>query len=101
MITELDSDLMVITAAGVVIRTDVTRIKTSGRATQGVTLIHLGEGDSVVAIATTNGKKPQGAEEDEVLDTETENEQAIPEEGTEDELVEAVADEVASPDSEE
>ncbi len=101
MITELDSDLMVITAGGVVIRTDVTRIKTSGRATQGVTLIHLGEGDSVVAVATTNGKKPQGAEEDEVLDIETENEQVASEEGTEDELVEAVADEAASPDGEE
>ncbi len=101
MITELDSDLMVITAGGVVIRTDVTRIKTSGRATQGVTLIHLGEGDSVVAVATTNGKKLQGAEEDEVLDIETENEQVASEEGTDDELVEVVADEAASPDGEE
>jgi DNA gyrase subunit A len=99
MISELDSDLMVITAGGVVIRTDVTRIKTSGRATQGVTLIHLGENDSVVAVATTNGKKPQGAEEDEVLDTE--NEPVTSEEGTEDELVEAVAEEAAAPDNEE
>ena len=99
MIGELDSDLMVITASGVVIRTDVTRIKTSGRATQGVTLMHLGKGDSVVAIATTNGKKPQDAEEDEVLDME--NELAESEEGTEEELVEAVADEAPTSDSEE
>ncbi|MBA2681299.1 MAG: DNA gyrase subunit A [Ktedonobacteraceae bacterium] len=99
MISELDSDLMVITAGGVVIRTDVTRIKTSGRATQGVTLIHLGEGDSVVAIATTNGKKQQDAEEDEALDTE--NEPIASEEGTEEELVEVVVDEAAGSDSEE
>jgi len=29
----------------------------AGRATQGVRLMHLAEGDSVVAVATTNGKK--------------------------------------------
>ncbi|GAC1477439.1 MAG: DNA gyrase subunit A [Ktedonobacteraceae bacterium] len=97
MISELDSDLMVISAGGVVIRTDVTRIKTSGRATQGVTLMHLNEGDSVVAIATTNGKKTQGGEEDEAL--ETENETGEVEEVTEEELAEVATDE-AAPDEE-
>ncbi len=104
MISELDSDLMVISAAGVVIRTDVTRIKTSGRATQGVTLMHLNEGDSVVAIATTNGKKTQDSEEDEAMEAmeameplDTESEQT--EETSEEELVEVVADE--TPDGEE
>ncbi len=58
-ITELDSDLMIISASGVVIRTDVSYLKTSGRATQGVKLMNLAEGDTVVAVATTNGKKPQ------------------------------------------
>ncbi len=97
MISELDSDLMVISAGGVVIRTDVTRIKTSGRATQGVTLMHLSEGDSVVAIATTNGKKPQDSEEDEALDTESEQ----VDEDTDEELVEVVADEASTPNNEE
>ncbi len=62
IITELDSDLMIISASGVVIRTDVSNVKRSGRATQGVTLMHLNEGDTVVAVATTNGKKPNGDE---------------------------------------
>jgi len=57
VITEKDSDLMIITAGGMVIRTDVSKIHTMGRATQGVQLMHLAGGDTVVAVATTNGKK--------------------------------------------
>ncbi|HEU5228223.1 MAG TPA: DNA gyrase C-terminal beta-propeller domain-containing protein, partial [Ktedonobacteraceae bacterium] len=57
IITEKDNDLMIISASGVVIRTDVSLIKKAGRATQGVILMNLAEGDSVVAVATTNGKK--------------------------------------------
>src|SRR5712692_8711510 len=57
IITENDNDLMIISAGGVVIRTDVNKIRIAGRATQGVQLMHLGEGDTVVAVATTNGKK--------------------------------------------
>jgi DNA gyrase subunit A len=57
IISEKDNDLMIISAGGVVIRTDVNTIRIAGRATQGVQLMHLGEGDIVVAVATTNGKK--------------------------------------------
>src|SRR3989440_2886702 len=57
VISNHDNDLMIISAGGVVIRTDVSAIARSGRATQGVRLMNLGEGDSVVATATTNGKK--------------------------------------------
>src|SRR5713101_4663182 len=57
VITEKDNDLMIISAGGVVIRTDVSTIGVAGRATQGVHLMNLGEGDSVVAVATTNGKR--------------------------------------------
>ncbi|HXL35582.1 MAG TPA: DNA gyrase subunit A [Ktedonobacteraceae bacterium] len=68
VITEKDNDLMIISAGGVVIRTDVSTIHVAGRATQGVRLMNLGEGDSVVAVATTNGKKmeAQNGAEDEV-----------------------------------
>jgi len=65
VISNHDNDLMIISAGGVVIRTDVSAIARSGRATQGVRLMNLGEGDSVVAVATTNGKKldePNGNE---------------------------------------
>ena len=57
VISEKDNDLMIISAGGVVIRTDVSTIHVAGRATQGVRLMNLGDGDSVVAVATTNGKK--------------------------------------------
>ncbi|GCE14109.1 DNA gyrase subunit A [Tengunoibacter tsumagoiensis] len=57
IVTELDNDLMIISASGVVIRTDINTVKRSGRATQGVTLMHIADGDTVVAVATTNGKK--------------------------------------------
>ncbi|GCE05393.1 DNA gyrase subunit A [Dictyobacter aurantiacus] len=57
VVTDQDSDLMIISASGVVIRTDVNTIKISGRATQGVILMHVNKNDSIVAVATTNGKK--------------------------------------------
>jgi DNA gyrase subunit A len=57
VLSEKDNDLMIISAGGVVIRTDVSTISIAGRATQGVHLMNLGEGDCVVAVATTNGKK--------------------------------------------
>jgi DNA gyrase subunit A len=57
VIAEKDNDVMIISAGGVVIRTDVSTIHVAGRATQGVRLMNLGEGDCVVAVATTNGKK--------------------------------------------
>jgi DNA gyrase subunit A len=71
VITSHDNDLMIISASGVVIRQDVNLIKRAGRATQGVTLMNLAEGDTVVAVATTNGKKLEIA-----LDSNSETEQA-------------------------
>ena len=43
--------VMVITAFGKIIRTHVRALSLLGRPTQGVRLIHLDEGDSVVAVA--------------------------------------------------
>jgi DNA gyrase subunit A len=57
IITEKDNELLIISAGGMVIRTDVSKIRTKGRATQGVQLMHLAVGDIVVAVATTNGKR--------------------------------------------
>src|SRR5947199_3128996 len=69
VITEKEMILMFISAGGVVIRTDVSTIHVAGRATQGVRLMNLGEGDCVVAVATTSGKKmdEQNGIEDEVV----------------------------------
>jgi DNA gyrase subunit A len=46
-----DYDLMVTTAAGIIIRVPVESISLMGRDTQGVRIIRLDEGDRVVAVA--------------------------------------------------
>ncbi len=61
ILTEKDNDLMIISASGVVIRMDVANIIRGGRATQGRRMMNLSEGDTVVAVATTNGKKLEDA----------------------------------------
>nr|BBH94637.1 DNA gyrase subunit A [Thermogemmatispora argillosa] len=63
IITDLDNDLMIITAGGVVIRTEISNVSRLGRATQGTRLMSIAEGDSVVAVATTNGKRNGEREE--------------------------------------
>jgi DNA gyrase subunit A len=46
-----DEDIMLVTAQGMMIRTSAAGVRRIGRATQGVKLIELGEGDQVVAVA--------------------------------------------------
>ncbi len=56
ILTEDDHDLMIISAEGTVIRTDWHSIAQSGRPTQGVRLMNIGNGDQVVAITTIYGE---------------------------------------------
>ena len=46
-----DDELMMITAAGMMLRTDLSAVREIGRATQGVRLIRLDDEDRVVAVA--------------------------------------------------
>ncbi|MDT8863026.1 DNA gyrase subunit A [Alkalihalobacillus sp. MEB130] len=46
-----DDDIMIITASGVIIRMNVDGISTTGRNTQGVTLIRVNEGEEVATVA--------------------------------------------------
>ncbi len=46
-----DDELMLITSNGIIVRTDLSDIRAIGRATQGVRLIRVDEGDTVVAMA--------------------------------------------------
>ena len=46
-----DEDLIVITKAGIVVRTPLAQVKISGRNTQGVKIIKLGDGERVASIA--------------------------------------------------
>ena len=64
---EEDSDLMIITKDGKIIRLESGLIRQAGRSTQGVRLVRLEEGDhvsaaSVLTSETTNGG-PNGAEQ--------------------------------------
>ena len=45
-----EDELMLITTGGVLIRTRVKEIRELGRATQGVTLINLGEGEKLSGL---------------------------------------------------
>ena len=45
-----DNDLMIINRSGLTIRTLVSQISVSGRATQGVRVINLREGDSIASV---------------------------------------------------
>ncbi len=46
-----DDELMMITAKGIMLRTGLESVREIGRATQGVRLIRVDEGDKVVAVA--------------------------------------------------
>ncbi len=50
-------DLILITAKGIVIRMSVSGIRTMGRAAQGVRLITLDEGDSLVSVASVSNEE--------------------------------------------
>ena len=55
-----EEDLMIITKGGITIRMEVTALRVIGRATQGVKLIRLSEGDQISSIA----KVPKNEEEE-------------------------------------
>ncbi len=59
------NDLMIINRSGITIRTGVEQIRLAGRATQGVRIINLREGDaiaSVMAVAKSEDEEVQTAE---------------------------------------
>ena len=45
-----DNDLMIINRSGLTIRTSADQIRVAGRATQGVKVIDLREGDSIASV---------------------------------------------------
>jgi len=59
-----DSDLMIITKNGIAIRLSVSKLRVMGRATQGVRLINLREGDAIAAIAKVPSSIDNGNDEE-------------------------------------
>jgi DNA gyrase subunit A len=62
---EREDDLIITCKSGITIRMKVENIREAGRATQGVKLINIDEGDQIAAIARIKEQ-----EEDEVIETE-------------------------------
>ena len=55
-----DDELMIISEEGVIVRTPVKGISELGRATQGVRVMNINDGDRVTAVAVTQNDKKRG-----------------------------------------
>ncbi len=55
-----DSDVMIISQYGKIIRTETKQIREAGRSTQGVRLLHLEAGDKVAATSLIAPEEPSG-----------------------------------------
>lgn len=56
------NDLMIINRSGLTIRMAVSDIKVAGRATQGVRLINIKDGDSIAAVSAVNKSEEEASE---------------------------------------
>lgn len=57
-----DNDLMIINRSGLTIRTAVSQIRLAGRATQGVRIINLREGDAIASVMAVPAAEEETAE---------------------------------------
>ena len=60
-VTDTD-DLMIINKSGIIIRTPVADLRIQGRATQGVRLINLRDGDEIAAVTKVEAEKEEDME---------------------------------------
>ena len=58
-----ENDLMIINRSGITIRMAVADIKVAGRATQGVKLINIKDGDSIAAISAVNKSEEETSDQ--------------------------------------
>ncbi len=65
-----DKDLMIINKSGITIRMAVSDIRVAGRATQGVKLINIREGDSIAAVCVVNKSEDKLQDSQSNADTE-------------------------------
>ena len=69
-----ENDLMIINRSGLTIRTAVSQIRLAGRATQGVRIINLREGDAIASVMAV----PAAGEEENPEAVENGTEGAVP-----------------------
>ena len=60
LVCDANDQIFAVASNGIVIRTRVDQIRASGRDTMGVTLMNLGEGDTVVAVARAAESDDEG-----------------------------------------
>ncbi len=72
---EKTDDLMITCKSGITIRMKVENIREAGRATQGVRLINLDEGDEIAAIARIEEQEDEGEDQ---VDTDNANDATEP-----------------------
>lgn len=70
-----ENDLMIITKSGLTIRVDMSEVRLSGRATQGVRLINLREGDAIAAVSPVDKSDEEEATEAATADINNDNQQ--------------------------
>ena len=58
-----ENDLMIINRSGLTIRMAVSGIKVAGRATQGVRLINIKDGDAIAAVSVVNKSEEESTEQ--------------------------------------
>ena len=73
----LEDDLMVITNAGIVIRTPLSQVRVASRNTQGVKIMNLEGRQKVSSIAIVPHEEPANDSEEDVLDENLEGEVSI------------------------
>ena len=63
-----EDDLMIINRSGITIRTSVSDIRVAGRATQGVKIINLRDGDQIASVTTVPKSDEQVADGEVVVE---------------------------------
>ena len=67
-----ENDLMIITKSGLTIRMAVADIKVAGRATQGVKLINIKDGDAIAAVSVVNKTEEEQPQDQELVEEQNE-----------------------------
>ena len=81
-----ENDLMIINRSGLTIRTLVSQISVSGRATQGVRVINLRDGDAIASVTAVPKTDEEELEEATTADTNTEKVENVAVEATNSEV---------------
>jgi DNA gyrase subunit A len=65
-------DLMIINKSGITIRISMDKLRVMGRATQGVRLIKVGEGDEISSVEKISIEEEENSDSSDLADTSSE-----------------------------